>query len=344
MSSEVEWRRQWKPDLSACHWQPLKIEGKVFLVKWRFTQNSYEILITDFSLFWYEEMSEDSLNKRVQKLNPSIEASVTRILDQIQGALERTGKDTTLNISLEPGRSGNNAEKLTLTINSQLAGMPFIWKFFCKPGETKMCSDHLIIPLLTMVAELKRRQQELFKLLQNKDREIEEYKAQGVKTSRKHIQTNPFVETAFEMNMMTSKDFEHEIKNYRTTAFDSDGQDLYRQIMTKKAWVERAPTKDEETDSLSQDGSLEGTKKESSTPSWGTSRLPPSITGSKSPNKSQSKTSSPSKSPISTTSDTPESSPVKDSEQLRRQALQRRLENEEMKKQEKAKKKKKIAF
>ncbi|KAL3836496.1 hypothetical protein ACJMK2_021924 [Sinanodonta woodiana] len=244
MSSEVEWRRQWKPDLCACHWQPLEIEGKVFLAKWRFTQNSYEILLTDFTLFWYEEMSDESLNKRVQELNPSIEASVTRILDQIQGALERPGKDTTLNINLKPGRSESSTESMILTVNSQLAGMPFVWKFFCKLGETKLCSDHLVIPLLTMVAELKRRQQELFKLLQNKDREIEEYKAQGVKTSRKHIKTNPFVETAFEMNMMTSKDFENEIKNCRTAAFDSDGQDLYRQIMTKKAWVERSANKE----------------------------------------------------------------------------------------------------
>ena len=35
---------------------------------------------------------------------------------------------------------------------------------------------HLVMPLVTMVAELSRRQQELFKLLSKKDREIQELK------------------------------------------------------------------------------------------------------------------------------------------------------------------------
>ena len=35
-----------------------------------------------------------------------------------------------------------------------------------------------------MVGELTRRQQELIKIIQNKDKEIEDYKSQGVKTSR----------------------------------------------------------------------------------------------------------------------------------------------------------------
>jgi uncharacterized membrane protein YoaK (UPF0700 family) len=45
-------------------------------------------------------------------------------------------------------------------------------------------SEHLIIPLLTMTGELNRRQQELYKQLKNKDKEIDDLKAQGVKVSR----------------------------------------------------------------------------------------------------------------------------------------------------------------
>ena len=45
-------------------------------------------------------------------------------------------------------------------------------------------SDHLTCPLLAMVGELQRRQQELVKLLKLKDKEIDDYKIQGGKVTR----------------------------------------------------------------------------------------------------------------------------------------------------------------
>ena len=39
--------------------------------------------------------------------------------------------------------------------------------------------DHLVLPLLSMVGELCRRQDELFKILKKKDYEIQEYKNTG---------------------------------------------------------------------------------------------------------------------------------------------------------------------
>ena len=45
-------------------------------------------------------------------------------------------------------------------------------------------SDLILHPVLVMLQELTRRQEELYKLLQKKDREIEDYKDQGVTVSR----------------------------------------------------------------------------------------------------------------------------------------------------------------
>ena len=45
-------------------------------------------------------------------------------------------------------------------------------------------SENLIVPLLAMVGELNRRQRELVKIISAKDKEIDDYKSQGVKTSR----------------------------------------------------------------------------------------------------------------------------------------------------------------
>ncbi|XP_060077225.1 non-homologous end-joining factor 1-like [Ylistrum balloti] len=347
MTSEIEWRRKWKPDLGSCPWQAIEVEGIKYLIKFRFTENSYEILITDLVHFWYEELEDIALRKRIQKLNPSIEASLTRILDQIRSSIEFPERETTLSVGFKSSSGEDNQEKIMLKITSQLAGMPFVWNFIANVADSEMVSENLIIPLMGMVCELTRRQKELVKVVQNKDKEIDDYKSQGVKTSRKHIETKSFVETAFENEMLMSKMFENSVKSLGSTAFDEAGQDLYRQIMTKYAWINRSPTKEDDNNEEFDDESLGDVaeRKGSSGPSWGSNRLPPSITGPKSvsPDKVRPKTS-PAKSPKSSASNTPEGSPVKDSEYLRRQALERRLEQEEMKKHEKSKKKKKIAF
>ncbi|OWF35318.1 non-homologous end-joining factor 1-like [Mizuhopecten yessoensis] len=346
MSTEIDWRRRWKPDLSSCPWQPIEVDGIKYLIKFRFTEDSYEILITDLVHFWYEELEDMALRKRIQKLNPSIEASLTRILDQIRSSIECPERETTLSVGFKSS-SDDDQEKIMLKITSQLAGMPFAWNFIASVADGEMVSENLIIPLMGMVSELARRQKELVKVIENKDKEIDDYKTQGVKTSRKHIETKRFVETAFENEMLMAKTFESSVKALGSTAFEEAGQDLYRQIMTKHAWINRSPTKKEDNNDEFDDTSLgdAAERKGSSGPSWGSSRLPPSITGPKSvsPDKVRPKTS-PAKSPKSSASNTPEGSPVKDSEYLRRQALERRLEQEEMKKHEKTKKKKKIAF
>ena len=51
----------------------------------------------------------------------------------------------------------------------------------------QQASKHLIVPLLAMVGELTRRQNELTKIIQNKDKEIDDYKSQGVKASRSEL-------------------------------------------------------------------------------------------------------------------------------------------------------------
>lgn len=53
-------------------------------------------------------------------------------------------------------------------------------------------ADHLTLPLLGMVGELKRRQGELNKLLKNKDKEIEDLKSQGIRVTRSKKRTQLF--------------------------------------------------------------------------------------------------------------------------------------------------------
>ncbi|XP_064618075.1 non-homologous end-joining factor 1-like [Liolophura sinensis] len=344
MTTELQWRRTWKPDLRACPWQQMEIDGNTYLIKSRFTEDSYEVMLTDLTVVWLEQLAEGAVKKRIKKLNPSVEAQVTKILDHIQSNLETPSRDTELSVGFTTSADSGDAdtEKMRLTVSSKLAGMPFLWHFNGEPVAKEVVSEHLTFPLLAMVGEMFRRQEELIKVIFSKDKEIADYKSQGVKTSRKHYETIPFDETAFRHNMVTSVGFEGQVRSLGVGAFAETGQDLYHDIMTKHAWLNRSPSTGEGTDSLSDETSLDQPIPSSAGTSWG-NRLPPSlaqVSPKISPQKSPQK--SPTKSPGGRS--TPEDSPAKDTELLRRKALEKRLLEEEAKKESKAKKKKKIAF
>ncbi|XP_041371823.1 non-homologous end-joining factor 1-like [Gigantopelta aegis] len=345
MSREIQWRRKWHPDLKACPWQALEAGGQNFLVKTKFSNDSCEIMITDLVSFWYEHLPETTLRKRIQELNPSVEAPLTKILDHIKLTVERPPRGTTHITEHTPGGDHREGEgpRFLLRIGSQLAGMPFTWNFVCRPVTDLVASDHLTKPLMTMVSELTRRQAELEKIILLKDTEIEDYISQGARPSRKHYKTVPYDEVAFFNSMLDSKDFEEQVKKMGEVAFNDANRELYRHIMTKHAWLNWSPTKGKAPQSLDDDESLNaGVNTGSSIPSW-TNRIPPSVISSGESSPASSPTKSPSKSPVSAGSRTPDDSPVKNVELIRRQALERRLE-QDAKKQEKPKKKKKMAF
>lgn len=351
MATETEWRRRWKPDLTACPWQSVDVAGEKYLVKMKFSESCYEVLITDLTSLWQESLEGKALKKRIEKLNPSIEAPVTKILDQIKLSLKKPAKDTLLSVSVK-GSAESGDQQMILKITSTLAGMPFVWHFITQTAPSQMVRDHLTVPLLAMVSELFRRQQELGALLAAKDKEIEDYRSQGVRTSRKHIETTRFDSIAFKNNMVTSKGFEDQVRNLETATFDSEGQELYRQIVTKHAWLNHKDSDNDTADSKSDDESvpISGASEASTKQSW-SNRLPPSLLASKEGSPVKTPTASPAKSPAKNPGQSPQSSsstsdasPAKDTEKMRREALERKLEQEEMRKQEPKKKKKKLAF
>ena len=78
----------------------------------------------------------------VQKLNPSIEAPVTKILDQIKLNLDKPGRDTKLSVKFKDSSNNSDSagQKMLLTITSLLAGMPFVWNFHAEPADSTMVS------------------------------------------------------------------------------------------------------------------------------------------------------------------------------------------------------------
>ena len=87
-------------------------------------------------------MSVNSLDSQIlstslQKLNPSIEAPVSKILDQIELNLDKPTKGTKLSVDFKDTEDGAG-QKMVFNIASTLAGMPFVWNFHAKPADSSM--------------------------------------------------------------------------------------------------------------------------------------------------------------------------------------------------------------
>lgn len=67
---------------------------------------------------------------------------------------------------------------------SQLAGVKFDWIFDLEMLDYDSIKEHLVLPLLYNCIEYQSREQELIKIIQLKDKEIEDYKSQGIKLNR----------------------------------------------------------------------------------------------------------------------------------------------------------------
>ncbi|KAH9505430.1 hypothetical protein Btru_057265 [Bulinus truncatus] len=331
MTLELSWRRLWKPDLRASPWQQLTLDDNKYLIKSRFDDDSYEILVTNLTRFWYENLKGEKLKNRVNMLNPCFEAPLAKILDLIKENITKEDEETRLILK-------KSDDLFVLEISSQLAGMPFSYSFEAELASNEMGRDHLTVPLLVMVAELQRQQNELYKILEAKDKEINDYKCHGGKTSRKYLQTSPFDNVAFHNNMITSKDFECEVKSFWEKTFTLPSQELYREIATKQAYLQSSPVKNE---LVTTDESITERISDPSVESW-SNRIPASVIGKhNSPNKA-SLENSPVKSPASSKDSSNETTPKKDDELIRRQTLERKLEMEAAREQEKVKKKRKL--
>ena len=66
--SELTWRRQWAPTLSACPWQPLL--GNYFVKSILTDSKSVQVLITDCATFWSETISEQVMKQRIKVFKP----------------------------------------------------------------------------------------------------------------------------------------------------------------------------------------------------------------------------------------------------------------------------------
>ncbi|XP_032241199.2 non-homologous end-joining factor 1 isoform X2 [Nematostella vectensis] len=192
--------------LECVPWKYFHIQYRDFVVKSSFgdSESSYEIYISDFKRLWFERVEGKDFLHRAKD----------DIIDD---------------------------KKLVLRMKTKLqAGVPFVWEFHCTTKAPEHIFTHITHPLLAMVAELQRREQELCRMLTKKDAELADYKDSGYKLSRRNLETQVFNEEEFCKTMLLSPGFPECILHSARHCFSLSGQDLYQQIMSKKQCLQSA--------------------------------------------------------------------------------------------------------
>lgn len=287
MTAQAEWLRRWQPTLESQPWRILRIRATVYLLKSQFSATSYVVCLCDFQTVYQEKLTNKELLRRFKVLNPKVEAPLSRLLSHLSQSLQQSDTDCQWSVEC---RSDNEAGILVATIRSQLSVLPFIWEFHLQKTGDNALQHQLLFPLLAMVGELSRRETNLKKLLEAKDREIEDYKASGAQISRRTLRTLKFDEKAFTNEMNFSMEFEQVVCRCQTQTFEQiECRDLYKQVMIKDAFLNRqtASLSPDEGDSLfgllpSMDDSGKsvslptGQREGTAGGSW-SNRLPPSL-------------------------------------------------------------------
>lgn len=340
MASEEQraWRRAWKPDVQSCPWIPLPVsDDRQYWLKSHFQSDSMAISLFDGVHVWSEFSTTREVGAKSKVYNPNVEAPVSKILQHLKECLQFNSTKGQLQV-----HHRDQDQVMTLEVTSNLTGgVPFKWKFEAKKKSEKTISEEVTFPLLCMVSELIQREKALVSILKRKDAEIDDMKAGGAKVSRKHLETTSFTHKGFQQERIQSKSFEELVAKRGSDCFGTEGQALYKEVMMTTAWLNRRRDDDVGDEGIAETLPVNAEQGKVS-PSWA-NKVPPSLL-------TQDATASAGSSPARSRNSSPRKvfSPTKIEEEqtelLRREALERKLEEEKQKQEAKPKKKKKKLF
>ena len=111
-------------------------------------------------------------------LNPCLEAPLSKIILLLERSF--CNVDSTATFKTAPDESGG----LNLQMVTKIVGVNFYYNFSFNVCESELARDYLLVPLMLANAEHEIREAELIKIIQSKDKELDDYKSQGAKLAR----------------------------------------------------------------------------------------------------------------------------------------------------------------
>lgn len=230
-------------------WRLLEINDQTFLFKIITNHNYYCFLLTDLNVIYYEHLSENEIEKKCSEMNAGLEMSLNRILLQLKKTLDGLENKAVNNLTMV---QENNI--ILIKTETIVAGIPFFWTYTLKECDKIQIKDHLLMPILAMFAELQQRQAALLSIIKKKDLEIEDYKDQGNKLSRKYLETKVFDINQFLQERSNSEVLEESIEESIRNIFNKENDQFYTSVVTAFTKVnERVACRQNETETRASD-------------------------------------------------------------------------------------------
>ncbi|XP_008946592.1 PREDICTED: non-homologous end-joining factor 1, partial [Merops nubicus] len=117
-------------------WASVWFGESAFLAKVYFSDTGYILLISDLSGVWYECADAEAVGQRSKELNKRLTVHVSSFLHHLSNLmcpLLAGQPDATTSFSCHCTAGG-----LSLSVKSELSGLPFYWDFRCCPAPVEM--------------------------------------------------------------------------------------------------------------------------------------------------------------------------------------------------------------
>lgn len=213
----------------------------------------YEIAFYDNGYAYYETLDGANLQHRLERLNPQMEfLSLQKVLDKMKQIFEESSTNKTannINVQLM------NDDVLVVNIKGLISSsIPFTYMFKCQRREGEFYEANYVRQIVYCLAERKSRELELIKIIQSKDKELDDYRSQGTcQLQRSWLATQPFDKDEFDKSTSRQVQQRHDdvLMHTLDLAFDREGQQLIEECLLRNEYRKRLRSSQENLPSTS---------------------------------------------------------------------------------------------
>ena len=198
----------------------------------------YEIAFYDNGYAYYEELEGERFLARLERYNPQMEfRDLKKVLEKMRQILEESAsnkKDNQITVQLL------NDDVLVVDIKGRInSSILFNYMFKCQRREGEFYENNYVRQIVYGLAERKSRELELIKIIQAKDRELDDYRSQGTcQLQRAWLATPTFDKDEFDRSSTRNVQQRHDdvLTHTLDLAFDREGQHLIEECLLRNEY------------------------------------------------------------------------------------------------------------
>jgi len=165
-------------------WKQISLDNQTFWFLFEKGSDNLTFIVHDFVNIYIEKLSSTESREKVQKCNPDLEdLDSDAILEEVLEIFGTTKCKSQVNWK---------SDEINISLNWDSDDLPIFFEFQFRLGSPKEFFDNVTSKLLSTVDLLLAGQQDLFKIIRDKDIELGEFKHSGLKVTRPNLQTKWF--------------------------------------------------------------------------------------------------------------------------------------------------------